>query len=70
MSKDGQAHQVNTKDEFERYYNVEKDNELNKQRQVLENRISYPLSKKWPDFPGFSSCTSKKITSFGVGILS
>lgn len=40
LSKDGQAHQVNTKDEFERYYNVEKDNELNKQRQVLVDQNS------------------------------
>lgn len=38
LSKDGQVHQVNTKDEFERYYDVEKDNELNKQRQVLVER--------------------------------
>lgn len=35
LSKDGQAHQVNTKDEFDRYYDVQKDNELNKQRQAL-----------------------------------
>lgn len=35
LSKDGQVHQVNTKDEFDRYYDVEKDNELNKQRRVL-----------------------------------
>ena len=35
LSKDGQVHQVNTKDEVDRYYDVEKDNELNKQRQVL-----------------------------------
>ena len=35
LSTDGQVHQVNTKDEFDRYYDVEKDNELNKQRQVL-----------------------------------
>lgn len=35
LSKDGQVHQVNTKEEFERYYDVDKDNELNKQRRVL-----------------------------------
>ena len=35
LSKDGQAHQVNTKEEFEAYYDVQKDNELNKQRRVL-----------------------------------
>jgi len=35
LSTDGQVHQVNTKDEFERYYDVDKDNELNKQRRVL-----------------------------------
>lgn len=35
LSKDGQAHQVNTKEEFETYYDVDKDNELNKQRRVL-----------------------------------
>ena len=35
LSKDGQAHQVNTKDEFDRYYDVQKDNELTKQRRVL-----------------------------------
>lgn len=38
LSKDGQAHQVNTKDEFDRYYDVQKDNELNKQRQALVER--------------------------------
>ena len=38
LSKDGQVHQVNTKDEFDRYYDVEKDNELNKQRKVLVER--------------------------------
>lgn len=38
LSKDGQVHQVNTKDEFDRYYDVEKDNELNKQRKVLIER--------------------------------
>ena len=38
LSKDGQAHQVNTKEEFEAYYDVEKDNELNKQRKVLVER--------------------------------
>ncbi|WP_455440316.1 hypothetical protein [Streptococcus parasanguinis] len=35
LSTDGQVHQVNTKDEFDRYYDVGKDNELNKQRRVL-----------------------------------
>lgn len=35
MSKDGQVHQINTKEEFEAYYDVEKDNELTKQRRVL-----------------------------------
>ena len=35
LSKDGQVHQVNTKEEFDRYYDVDKDNELNKQRRVL-----------------------------------
>ena len=35
LSTDGQVHQVNTKDEFDRYYDVEKDNQLNKQRRVL-----------------------------------
>ena len=35
LSKDGQVHQVNTKEEFEAYYDVEKDNELTKQRKVL-----------------------------------
>lgn len=35
LSKDGQAHQVNTKEEFERYYDVDKDNELNMQRRLL-----------------------------------
>ena len=35
LSTDGQVHQVNTKDEFDRYYDVDKDNELSKQRQVL-----------------------------------
>lgn len=38
LSTDGQAHQVNTKDEFDRYYDVQKDNELNKQRQALVER--------------------------------
>lgn len=38
LSTDGQVHQVNTKDEFDRYYDVEKDNELNKQRQALVER--------------------------------
>lgn len=35
LSKDGQLHQVNTKVEFERYYDTKKDNELTKQRRVL-----------------------------------
>lgn len=35
LSKDGQVHQVNTKEEFERYYDVDKDNKLNRQRRVL-----------------------------------
>ena len=35
LSKDGQVHQVNTKEEFETYYDAQKDNELNKQRRVL-----------------------------------
>lgn len=35
LSTDGQVHQVNTKEGFEAYYDVEKDNELNKQRRVL-----------------------------------
>ena len=35
LSKDEQVHQVNTKDEFDRYYDVQKDNELTKQRRVL-----------------------------------
>ena len=35
MNKDGQVHQINTKEEFEAYYDVEKDNELTKQRRVL-----------------------------------
>ena len=35
LSKDEQVHQVNTKDEFDRYYEVQKDNELTKQRRVL-----------------------------------
>ena len=30
LSTDGRVHQVNTKDEFDRYYDVQKDNELNK----------------------------------------
>ena len=38
MSSDGLVHQVNTKDEFDRYYDVQKDDELNKQRQVLVER--------------------------------
>lgn len=38
LSKDGQAHQVNTKEEFEAYYDVQKDNELNKQRRILVER--------------------------------
>ena len=42
LSKDGQVHQINTKEEFETYYDVDKDNELNKQRRVLvdQNQIS------------------------------
>lgn len=35
LSKDGQVHQVNTKEEFEAYYDAQKDNELNKQRRML-----------------------------------
>ena len=35
LSKDGQVHQVNTKEEFETFYDAQKDNELNKQRRVL-----------------------------------
>ena len=35
LSTDGQVHQVNTKEEFERYYDVDKDNELTKQHRVL-----------------------------------
>ena len=35
LSKDGQAHQINTKEEFERYYDTKKDNELTKQHKVL-----------------------------------
>ena len=35
MSKDGQVHQINTKEEFEAYYDVEKDLALNKERRVL-----------------------------------
>ena len=35
LSTDGQVQQVNTKDEFDRYYDVDKDNELSKQRRVL-----------------------------------
>ena len=35
LSTDGQVYQVNTKDEFDRYYDVDKDNELNKQRRFL-----------------------------------
>ena len=35
LSTDGQIHQVNTKEEFDRYYDVDKDNELNKQLRVL-----------------------------------
>lgn len=38
LSSDGLVHQVNTKDEFDRYYDVQKDDELNKQRQVLVER--------------------------------
>ena len=45
LSKDGQAHQVNTKEEFERYYDVDKDNELNMQRRLLveQNSLSSVL---------------------------
>ena len=35
LSTDEQVHQVNTKEEFERYYDVDKDNKLNRQRRVL-----------------------------------
>jgi len=35
LSKDGQAHQVNTKEEFEAYFDVEKGIALNKGSQVL-----------------------------------
>ena len=35
LSKDGQEHSVNTKEEFDLYYDVAKDRELNKQRQIL-----------------------------------
>lgn len=35
LSKDGQVHQVNTKEEFEAYYDVEKDLALNKDRRIL-----------------------------------
>lgn len=38
LSMDGQVHQVNTKDEFDRYYDEQKDDELNKQRQTLVER--------------------------------
>lgn len=38
LSTDGQVYQVNTKDEFDRYYDVQRDNELNKQRQALVER--------------------------------
>lgn len=35
LSTDGQVHQVNTKEEFERYYDVDKDRSLKKERQML-----------------------------------
>ena len=35
LSKDGQEHSVNTKEEFDLYYDVAKDRELNKQRRIL-----------------------------------
>ena len=35
LSTDGQVHQVNTKEEFEAYYDVDKDLALNKERRVL-----------------------------------
>lgn len=35
LSKDGQEHFVNTKEEFDLYYDVAKDRELNKQRRIL-----------------------------------
>ena len=35
LSKDGQVHQVNTKEEFEAYFDVEKGIALNKGRLVL-----------------------------------
>lgn len=38
LSKEGQVHQVNTKEELDRYYDVQKDNELTKQRQALVER--------------------------------
>lgn len=38
LSKEGQVHQVNTKEELDRYYDVQKDNELTKQRKVLVER--------------------------------
>lgn len=38
LSKEGQVHQVNTKEDLDRYYDVQKDNELTKQRQALVER--------------------------------
>lgn len=35
LSKDGQEHSVNSKEEFDLYYDVAKDRELNKQRRIL-----------------------------------
>ena len=35
LSKDDQEHSVNTKEEFDLYYDVAKDRELNKQRRIL-----------------------------------
>ena len=35
LSKDDQEHSVNTKEEFDLYYDVSKDRELNKQRRIL-----------------------------------
>ena len=35
LSKDGQEHSVNTKEEFDLYYDIAKDRELNKQRRIL-----------------------------------
>ena len=38
LSKDGQEHSVNTKEEFDLYYDVAKDRELNKQRRILVDK--------------------------------